>query len=67
MKNEEKLRRAFLKAAKLAMKLEKYYNEKEIIKLVLEDYMHIDGNDARKKKLRKIDITLLINSLKLGY
>lgn len=57
----------FLKAAELEIELEKYYNKKKIIKLVLEDYRHIDGNDALKKKLRKIDITLLINSLKLGY
>ena len=66
-KNEKKLQRVFRKAARLQMKLEKYYDRNEIIKLVLEDYTQIDGDDPRKKKLRKIHITLLINSLELGY
>lgn len=67
MKNEKKLQRVFRKAARLETELEKYYDRKQIIKLVLEDYTQIDGDDSRKKKLRKIHITLLINSLELGY
>lgn len=66
-KNEKKLQRVFRKAARLETELEKYYVRKKIIKWVVEDYTQIDGDDPRKKKLRKIDITLLINSLELGY
>lgn len=67
MKDEKKLQRAFQKAARLQMKLEKYYDEKEITESVLEDYMHVDSDDARKKELRQIHITTFINSLKLEF
>lgn len=67
MKNEKKLQRAFQKAARLQMKLEKYYDEKEITESVLEDYMHVDADDARKKELRQRHITTFINSLKLEF